>query len=183
MNIASPPPDIVAHAYNVPPIQSVTIPNQQTFLAGGFHQGGGAARGGGYCSGGGRCRWDGHGGSGRNPFANHMANVGRGNGQQMPQLGGNTCFPGAAIPLAMQPQQQPCTANFPNIYKRYKNWNMCYSCGFDIEDRHTSMTCPFWKASHQMGFTCENAQQYIAAGHIPCTKGMHKSILPTRRYT
>jgi hypothetical protein len=183
MNIASPPPDITAPGYNVPPIQSMTIPNQQTFPAGGFHQGGGAARGGSYCHGGRRGRWDGCGGSGRNPFVNHMANVGCGNGQQMTQLGGNTGFSGAAIPPAMQPQQQPRTTNFPNIYKRYKNWNVCYSCGFDSEDIHTLMTCPFWKASHQMGFTRENAQQYIAAGHVPCIKGMHKSILPMRRYT
>jgi hypothetical protein len=31
MNFASPPPDITAPAYNLPPIQSVRIPNQQTF--------------------------------------------------------------------------------------------------------------------------------------------------------
>ncbi len=83
----------------------------------------------------------------------------------------------------MQPQQQPRNANFSTIYKRYKNWNVCYSCGFDIEEKHTLMTYPFWKVSHQMGFTCENAQQYIAAGHNPCTKGMHKLVLPTNWYT
>jgi hypothetical protein len=160
MNIASPPPDSAAPAYNVPPIQSVMIPNQQTFPAGGFHQGWGAARGGGYHHGGECGRRDGYGGSSRNPFANHMTNVGHENGQQMPQLGGDTGFPGAAIPLAMQPQQQPRTANFSNVYKRYKNWNVCYLCGFDIEDGHTLMTCPFWKGSHQTGLTRENAQQY-----------------------
>ncbi len=80
MNVAIPPPAIAAPGYNVPPIQSVTIPNQQTFPTGGFHQGGGAAREGGDHSGGGRGRQDGHGGSGRNSFANHMANVSRGNG-------------------------------------------------------------------------------------------------------
>ncbi len=101
MNVASPPPDIAAPVYNVPPIQSVTIPNQQTFPAGGFHQGGGAARGGSYRSGGGHGRRDGRSGSGCIPFANHMATIGHGNGQQMPQLGGNTGFPGAAIPPAM----------------------------------------------------------------------------------
>jgi hypothetical protein len=183
MNVASPTPDIAAPAYNVPPIQSVTIPNQQTFPAGRFHQGGGAARGDGYHHEGKRGRRDGCGGSSRNPFPNHMANVGRGNGQQMTQLGGNTGFPGAAIPPAMQPQQQLRTTNFPNIYKRYKNWNVCYSCKFGIEDGHTSMMCPFWKASHQTGFTGENSQQYIAVGHVPCTKRMHKSILPTSWYT
>ncbi len=101
----------------------------------------------------------------------------------MTQLGGNTSFPGAAIPPAMQPQQQPHTAHFSNIYKRYNNWNVCYSGGFDVENRHTLMTCPFWKASHQTGFTHENAQQYIAVGHVPCTKGMHKLVLPANPYT
>jgi hypothetical protein len=182
MNVTIPPPAIPAPAYNVPPIQSVTIPNQQTFPAGGFHQGGGAAQGGGYRRGGRHGRRGRHGGSSRNPFANHMSTIERGNGQQMPQLGGNTGFPGAAIPPAMQPQQQPSNANFFNIYKRYKNWTMCYSCGFDVEDGHTLMTYSFWKASHQTGFTHENAQQYIAAGHDPCTKVMHNLVLPTSWY-
>ncbi len=101
----------------------------------------------------------------------------------MTKLGGNTGFPGAAMPLAMQPQQQPRIANFSTIYKKYDNWNTCYSCRFDIEDGHTLMTCPFWKVSKQTGFTRENPQQYIAAGHVPCTKGMHKLALPTNRYT
>jgi hypothetical protein len=118
MKVTSPSPAIAAPAYNVPPIQSVMIPNQQTFPAGGFHQGGGAAQEGGCHHGGGCGRQGGHGDSGRNPFANHMANIGHGNGQQRPQLGSNTGFPGAAIPPAMQPQQQPCNANFFNIYKR-----------------------------------------------------------------
>ncbi len=56
MNVTSPPPAIAAPAYNVPPIQSVTIPNHQAFPAGGFHQGGGAARGGSYRRGGRRGR-------------------------------------------------------------------------------------------------------------------------------
>jgi hypothetical protein len=143
MNVASPQQSIAATTYNIPPIQMVNIPHQQAFHEGGFHQGRGSAQGGGYRRGGGRGRGDGCDGGGRNPFANHMANAGHRNGQQISQLGGNTGLPGAAIPPAMQPQQQPRTANFSNIYKRYNNWNVCYSCGFDIEDGHTSMTCLF----------------------------------------
>jgi hypothetical protein len=167
MNVASPQQSIAATTYNIPPIQMVNIPHQQAFHEGGFHRGRSSTQGGGYCHGGGRGRRDGCGGGSRNPFANHMANTGRGNGQQISQLGVNTGFPGAAIPPAMHLQQQPCTANFSNIYKRYNNWNICYSCRFDVEDGHTSTTCPFWKACHQMGFTRENAQQYIEAGHAP----------------
>jgi hypothetical protein len=34
----SPPPSIAAPAFNIPPIQSVTIPNQNLFNTGGFNQ-------------------------------------------------------------------------------------------------------------------------------------------------
>jgi hypothetical protein len=180
MKVNSPQQSIAANTYNIPPIPMVNIPNQHTFNEGGFQRGRGSARGGGYQRGGGRGRREGCGGGGRNKFAIH---AGRGNGQQISQLGGHPGFPGAAIPSAMQPHQQPQTANFSNIYKRYNNWNICYSCRFDVEDGHTSMMCPLWKAFHQTGFKREDAQQYIAAGHAPCIKGMHKSVLPTKRHT
>jgi hypothetical protein len=32
--------------------------------------------------------------------------------------------------------------------------------------------------NHQQVYTHENAQQFIATGYDPCTKGMHKTILP-----
>ncbi len=50
-----------------------------------------------------------------------------------------------------------------NLTKRYANWNVCWSCGFDMEDGHTSATCPtHWrKTDHQVGFTRGNAQQWI----------------------
>jgi hypothetical protein len=39
--------------------------------------------------------------------------------------------------------------------KKYVNWNVCYSCGFDVENGHTSMTCPanLRKALHDVYFT------------------------------
>jgi hypothetical protein len=40
-------------------------------------------------------------------------------------------------------QQQRRNPDFYNIYKVHNNWNVCFSCGFDIEDGHTSITCPF----------------------------------------
>ncbi len=66
-----------------------------------------------------------------------------------------------------------------NLTKRHANWNVCWLCGFDMEDGHTSATCPtHWrKTDHQVGFTCGNAQQWINQGYAPCTKGMHKTKL------
>ncbi len=57
----------------------------------------------------------------------------------------------------------------------------CFSCGFDIEEGHTSQTCPaHWhKMNHLEGFTCKNSRQWINAGYDPCTKGMHKSQFPS----
>jgi hypothetical protein len=65
--------------------------------------------------------------------------------------------------------------------KKFANWNMCYLCGFDVENGHTSMTCPthLRKALHDMYFTQQNAQQYIASGHLCCTKNRHKTQFPS----
>ena len=52
---------------------------------------------------------------------------------------------------------------------------------FDVEDNHTSMTCPLgWhKPSHDMRtFTWDNAQTILVMGCNACTKGMHKTLLP-----
>ncbi len=72
--------------------------------------------------------------------------------------GGYPCAP--TIPA--QVQQQP----YSNMVKRYANWNACYSCGFDVADDHTSMSCPphLHKATHQIGFNHQNAQQFIDLG-------------------
>ena len=52
---------------------------------------------------------------------------------------------------------QPATKAkaFSNLTKAFANWNVCYSCGFDIKDRHTAVTCPHaWRrANHQELFT------------------------------
>ena len=71
-------------------------------------------------------------------------------------------------------------ANRPNPVKIHNNWNVCYSCGFDVEDGHTSQTCHFdWrKPNHDVTFTRANAQQKLAQGCDACTKGMHKTMLP-----
>jgi hypothetical protein len=78
-------------------------------------------------------------------------------------------FPGGhprAPTISAQVQQQP----YSNVVKRYANWNGCYSCGFDVADGHPSMSCPphLCKATHQIGFNRQNAQQFIDFGH-PCS--------------
>ncbi len=47
--------------------------------------------------------------------------------------------------------QQP----YSNLKKQFANWNVCYLCGFDVADAHTSMSCPVHlrKASHDIYFT------------------------------
>ena len=80
-------------------------------------------------------------------------------------------------------QQRSKKTDFSNIYKIHNNWNVCFSCGFDIKNGHTSITCPFKRWNHQDLFTRRNIQQFIAAGYNPCTKGMHKTFLPAGRNT
>jgi hypothetical protein len=46
---------------------------------------------------------------------------------------------------------------YSNVVKRYPNWNVCYSCGFDVAKSHNSMSCPphLCKASHEIYFNCQ----------------------------
>ena len=67
----------------------------------------------------------------------------------------------------------------PNPVKQFANQNACFSCGFDIEDGHTSATCTNQKPGHQVGFTCVNYKQYEQAGHQFRKKAMHKTIYPS----
>ncbi len=118
-------------------------------------------------------------GRGCNPFSNHMTNLGRGLGQQIPHIG---CFPGVALLGSLLPPQLGLRCervSHSNIYKHYNNWKVCFSCGLGIEEGHSSLACPFQEGNHQMGFTWGNAQQFIMVGYNPCTKGMHKLLLLT----
>jgi hypothetical protein len=97
-----------------------------------------------------------------------MASLGHGQGQQQPPL------PGVAIPGNVPPPQQGNERDgvpYSNIYEQYKNW----------EDSHTSITCPFQRVNHQVGYTWANAQKFIAAGYNPYTMGIHKLVLPRNR--
>jgi hypothetical protein len=159
--------------YYVPPIQQPTLPGMPqggfnsppAFVTGGFNPGrGGRSNGGRGC----RC---GCCGRGCTPFSNHVATQGsrfQGTGRgSFQDIGG-----------AQYPAQQ-MTPPHLNVTKKYSNWNICYLCGFDLEDGHTLSTCPWdWQKLSQ-GFTQPNAQSYIAGGYDCCTtKGMHKNVFP-----
>jgi hypothetical protein len=103
-----------------------------------------------------------------------------------PAGGGGTMFgyappggappPRYAPPASRQPQEQ---LPFSNIVKRYANWNACYTCGFNVPDGHTSMSCQAQrKAGHDVYFTRQNAQQYIDAGRNCSTRFHHRTQFP-----
>ncbi len=71
------------------------------------------------------------------------------------------------------------------MYKVHNNWNIFFLCGFDVKDGHTSKTCPVhWhKMNHQDAYMRDNAQQFISMGYELSTKGMHKMVLLSSRYT
>jgi len=85
-------------------------------------------------------------------------------------------IPGYAPHGGMQPQERP---PYSNLVKRFANWNACYTCGFNVPDGHTSMTCQAQrKAGHDGRFTRQNAQQYIDAGRNCSTCHRHKTLFP-----
>jgi hypothetical protein len=57
---------------------------------------------------------------------------------------------GAPRAMAQIQHQQP----YSNVVKQHANWNACYSCGFDVADGHTSMSClpHLCKTTHHIGF-------------------------------
>ena len=68
---------------------------------------------------------------------------------------------------------------FSNIVKDFANQNVCFSCGFDVEDWHNSGTCNNRKEGHQTGFTRSNWQEYERANHQFCRRAMHKTMYPS----
>ncbi len=97
--------------------------------------------------------------------------------------GGNPHSPHLKAPYSMP--NVPPTHNkpqpFSNTVKRFSNWNVYYSCSFDVADEHdTSMSCPVHlrKASQNIYLICQNSQQYIDLGHPCCTRNRHKQQFP-----
>ena len=108
----------------------------------------------------------------RTPFADYTAHQGGMGGSIVPAF-----VPGAPGGIAAARNAAPM---YSNIVKRYSNMNVCFSCGFDVEDGHTSRTCPqAWRRSnHQEAYDRNNARQCIDTGYDACTKAKHKSQLP-----
>jgi hypothetical protein len=96
-------------------------------------------------------------------------------GAPMPFAGGNQLIP--YIPAGIQPVQ-PQNPRYSNVVKQWTNQNVCFSCGFDVEDWHNSSSCPHKKPGHQDGFTRTNYLRYEEANHQFCRKAMHKTMYP-----
>jgi hypothetical protein len=172
-NAQRPPAQIMVP---VPQMQQLTIPTQVPYAGAAMPTAFNMGRGG--CVGrGGRGGQSRGGGRGqRTPFATHLQNQAQGRGGSG-NNGGIPIAPGGAG-IVGQPATQ--AAAYSNVTKMFANWNVCYTCEFDIEDGHTSVTCPrgWCKPNHQEGFDRSNAQAYINAGWKPSTKGRHKTQFP-----
>ena len=60
---------------------------------------------------------------------------------------------------------------FLNLTKAFANWNVCFTCGFDIEDRHTLVTCPcLWRKPHH-----QNPGNFFLC--IPLVLGFHTALM------
>ena len=62
-------------------------------------------------------------------------------------------------------QQNPPGQRQPSRFKRHNNWNYCWSCGFDVEDWHTSSTCPTPMMNHNVNAARANTFGGSRKGH------------------
>jgi hypothetical protein len=83
------------------------------------------------------------------------------------------------IPTGIHPPLQQQYLKYSNIIKTFANQNVCYTCGFDVEDWHTSATCNRKKPGHQDGFAHSNYMEYAPANHPFCRKAMNKTMYPS----
>ena len=80
----------------------------------------------------------------RTPFANFTGGQGG-----LPPIGGSGGTGGGMTPFAQQTTTRNAAPMYSNTIKRYANWNVCFLCGFDAEDRHTSKMCPWQCATSE----------------------------------
>jgi hypothetical protein len=68
-----------------------------------------------------------------------------------------------------------------NKVKWYNNWNYCYSCGYNVTIWYTSAACPeaYRKSGHQVRYTREMVDGYLAAKHWYSEVAHHKDPLLT----
>jgi hypothetical protein len=74
-------------------------------------------------------------------------------------------------PNAQQPAQQQgfyTRQTHTNPVKYHKNWNYCWSCGYDVADDHTSVSCPYPCQGHVYHATRTNTCN-------GCQKNKHKT--------
>ena len=74
-------------------------------------------------------------------------------------------------PIQNQYQQQWQPYRQPNPVKRWKNWNYCWTHGYDVKDGHTSQTCTNPKIGHIFQATRQNPMG-------GSKKGITKTVLP-----
>jgi hypothetical protein len=158
------PPPAAAYAAIPPPGPAGAPPGFPNFLGPPFppqqRQPGGRGGGGGR----GRGRQGGGRGGGRGGRANTRALA---FARQPPTNSGQQSTPAAAM-------------GAPNPNKHYNNWNMCFSCGFDVPGWHTSQTCPApcRREHHHEGCDRTNYAQYKAQGYTINMKRANKLLLP-----
>ncbi len=83
------------------------------------------------------------------------------------------------IPAGVHPPLQQQYPKYSNIVKTFTNQNVCYTCGFDVEDWHISATYNRKKPGHQDVFTRSNYMEYARANHPFCRNAMHKTMYPS----
>jgi hypothetical protein len=74
-------------------------------------------------------------------------------------------------PNAQQPAQQQgfyTRQTHTNPIKYHKNWNYCWSCGYDVANDHTSVSCPYPRQGHVYHATRTNTCN-------GCQKNKHKT--------
>jgi hypothetical protein len=122
-------------------------------------------------------RGDGHGGGRSHGRRARHTRGGSGRGTPLPPIVPLTTHVIPYIPAGVNPPQQ--NQKFSNIVKDFANQNVCYTCGFDIEDWHISATCNKKKPGHQDGFTRFNYMEYEHASQSFCCKAIHKTMYPS----
>lgn len=102
----------------------------------------------------------------------------QGHYQRPPQQQQWYCPPAGGGAVPPPPGFMPNNRGAPNPIKRFANWKMCQSCGFDVD--HDSPQCPRKKPGHNDAVNRSNWAQYEAMGYVICKKGIHKTQFPAQ---
>ena len=105
---------------------------------------------------------------GRVGGSGHGRGRGRGRGKQNPYMQQQPQGYGQQFNAGRGQSQGYYHQTPMNPVKYYKNWNYCWSCGFDVPDWHTSATCPNPHEGHITSATRDNPCN-------GCMKAKHKT--------